>query len=151
MKRFTRIGCFTCILGFASWSHAQATPTASRFGVAQFGGGFSVASPNCPSVAIQGLTDGCTSSTIISGLTVYGTFDFTRHFGVEGDIHKLSLSRPGEDSYLFGPRYVFHYRSRYHPYLKFQGGLSRFQTKLRSVAFLPSSEPSASLMLSNNG
>jgi hypothetical protein len=127
LKRHTLTGWFACILSLAGWSHAQATPAASRRGIAQFGGGFSVASANCPSVAIYGLTDGCTSSTLVKGLTIYGTFDFTRHFGVEGDIHKLSLSKPGEDSYLFGPRYVFHYR-RFHPYAKFQGGLSRFQT-----------------------
>lgn len=127
MKRLTLIGCFACIIGLAGWSHAQATPAASRLGIAQFGGGFSVASSDCPSVTIEGITDGCTSNSTSKGLTVYGTFDFTRHFGVEGDIHKLSLSRPGEDSYLFGPRYVFHH-NRYHPYLKFQGGLSRFQT-----------------------
>jgi hypothetical protein len=127
LKRLTLTGWLACVLGLAVWSHAQAIPAASRLGVAQFGAGFSVAGPNCPSVAIYGLTDGCTSSTIISGLSVYGSFDFTRHFGVTGDIHKLSLSKPGEDSYLFGPRYVFHH-NRYHPYLKFQGGLSRFQT-----------------------
>jgi Outer membrane protein beta-barrel domain len=127
LKRLSLIGCFTCIIGLAGWSHAQATPAASRLGIAQFGGGFSVASSDCPSVPIEGLTDGCTSSSTSKGLTVYGTFDVTRHFGVEGDIHKLSLSRPGEDSYLFGPRYVFH-RNRFHPYLKFQGGFGRFQT-----------------------
>jgi hypothetical protein len=127
LKRLTVTGWFACMLGLAGLSHAQATPSASRMGIAQFGGGFSVAGPNCPSVTIQGITNGCTSSTIISGLNIYGSFDFTRHFGVIGDIHKLSLSRPGEDSYLFGPRYVFHH-NRYHPYLKFQGGLSRFQT-----------------------
>jgi hypothetical protein len=127
LKRLKLIGCFACILGLANWSHAQARPAAERLGVAQFGGGFSVAGSNCPTSVIQGITDGCTSSTIVSGLAVYGTFDFSRHFGVAGDIHKLSLSRPGEDSYLFGPRYVFHYH-RYNPYLKFQAGLSRFQT-----------------------
>ena len=127
MKRLKLIGCFACILGLTNWSHAQARAAAERLGIAQFGGGLSVAGSNCPSTVIEGITDGCTSSTIISGLSVYGSFDFSRHFGVIGDIHKLSLSRPGEDSYLFGPRYVFHYH-RYNPYLKFQGGLSRFQT-----------------------
>ena len=120
---------FACVLGLAGWSHAQAIPTAERrLGIAQFGGGFSVANSDCPSVSIYGLTVGCPSGTLVKGLNVYGTFDFTRHFGVIGDLHKLSLSRPGEDSYLFGPRYVFHH-NRYHPYLKAQVGLSRFQTK----------------------
>lgn len=129
LKRLTLTGWFACIIGLTGWLHAQATPSASRSGVAQFGGGFSVGSPDCPSVTIYGITNGCTSSTIIKGLTIYGTFDFTRHFGVEGDIHKLSIPRPGEDSYLFGPRYVLHY-GHFHPYGKFQIGLSRFQTTL---------------------
>ena len=37
----------------------------------------------------------------IGGITVYGTFDFTRHWGVEGDIHYVSLFTPspiGQDS-----------------------------------------------------
>jgi hypothetical protein len=127
LKCITLTAWFACVLGVAGWSHAQAIPSASRAGIAQFGGGFSVASSNCPSTPVSGITDNCTSSTILKGLSIYGTFDFTRHFGVAGDIHKLSLSKPGEDSYLFGPRYVFHH-NRYHPYLKFQGGLSRFQT-----------------------
>jgi hypothetical protein len=131
LKQLTLTAWFACVIGLAGWSHAQARPAAERLGVAQFGGGISLAGPKCPAVTIQGITNGCTTSTIVSGLTVYGTFDFSRHFGVAGDIHKLSLSRPGEDSYLFGPRYVFHYR-RYNPYLKFQGGLSRFQTNLNT-------------------
>ncbi|HMH12913.1 MAG TPA: hypothetical protein VK578_07375 [Edaphobacter sp.] len=127
MKRLTLTAWFMCVLALAGWSHAQATPAASRLGVAQFGGGFSVAGSDCPSATIYGLTNGCASNSVIKGLSVYGSFDFTRHFGVTGDIHKLSLSTPGEDSYLFGPRYVFHH-NRYHPYLKVQGGVSRFQT-----------------------
>ncbi|HEY6413105.1 MAG TPA: hypothetical protein VIX42_05430 [Edaphobacter sp.] len=132
MKRLKLIGCFACILGLTNWSHAQARPAAERRGIAQFGGGYSVGSSECPSVVIQGLTNDCTSGSIVSGLAVYGSFDFTRHFGVQGDIHKLSLSKPGEDSYLFGPRYVFHH-GRYHPYLKFQGGVGQFQTKFSTA------------------
>jgi hypothetical protein len=132
LKRLKLIGCFACIFGLTNWSHAQARPAAERVGIAQLGAGFSVANPQCPTVIIEGITDDCTSSTIVSGLSVYGTFDFSRHLGVQGDIHKLSLSRPGEDSYLFGPRYVFHYH-HYNPYLKFQGGLSRFQTKYNTA------------------
>lgn len=128
MKRITLTAWFACVLALAGWSHAQATPSAERrLGIAQFGGGLSVASSSCPSAIVYGITNGCTSSTLVKGLNIYGTIDFTRHFGVAGDIHKLSLSKPGEDSYLFGPRYVFHH-NRYNPYLKFQGGLSRFQT-----------------------
>jgi hypothetical protein len=65
----------------------------------------------------------------IQGFTIYGSFDFTRHWGIEGDIHQVSLITPadiGEDSYLIGPRYVFHY-NRVHPYIKAMGGFGRFQ------------------------
>lgn len=65
----------------------------------------------------------------IEGVTVYGTFDFTRHWGIEGDIHKVSLITPadvGEDSYLLGPRYVFRH-DRLSPYTKALLGIGRFQ------------------------
>jgi hypothetical protein len=64
------------------------------------------------------------------GLGVYGTFDFTQHIGIEGDIH-FSVRTPtdiAEHSYLLGPRYVFH-KKRYHPYAKVLFGLGTFSTQ----------------------
>lgn len=97
-------------------SHAQATPTASRAGLAQIGVGWGFSKPDYAQRNIQ-------------GLTIYGSFDFTRHWGVAGDIHRHSMVTPtdiGEDSYQIGPRYVFHY-NRLTPYIKAQAGLGRFK------------------------
>jgi hypothetical protein len=61
------------------------------------------------------------------GLTVYGDYDFTRHIGVEGDMHFDSIIAPadvGETSYLIGPRYVFPHR-RFNPYAKALFGVGR--------------------------
>lgn len=60
-----------------------------------------------------------------AGPTIYGTFDFTQHIGIEGDIHIASIFTPGdigEDTYLLGPRYVFHH-GRYAPYVKGLAGI----------------------------
>jgi Outer membrane protein beta-barrel domain len=116
LKSHLVIGCFAFLLGLPLISHAQATATASRTGVAQLGLGGSLASPDYEQKTIK-------------GLTVYGTFDFTRHWGIEGDVHRVSLITPtdiGEDSYLLGPRYVFR-RNRLSPYAKALFGLGRFK------------------------
>jgi|SRR5580698_3221312 hypothetical protein len=115
LKRHFFIGCFTCVLGLTGWSHAQAVPTASRMGGVQIGGGGSVANPDY-------------SPNKIGGFATYGTFDFTRHLGLEGAIHYTSLHAPDytkENSYLIGPRYVFHHKNLY-PYAKVLVGFGRF-------------------------
>ncbi len=97
-------------------SRAQASPTASRAGTAQIGAGWGFSRPDYAQRNIQ-------------GLTIYGSFDFTRHWGVAGDIHRHSMVTPadiGEDSYQIGPRYVFHH-NRLAPYIKAQAGLGRFK------------------------
>jgi hypothetical protein len=97
-------------------SHAQATPTASRLGIGQIGVGWGLAKPDYGTSNIQ-------------GLTVYGSFDFTRHWGIAGDIHRNSLITPsdiGEDSYVIGPRFVVQH-NRFMPYAKVQGGFARIK------------------------
>ena len=123
MKRHSLIGCFTFLLGLSGWSHAQAVPTAERRGVLQLGGGITAASPDY-------------SPSTIKGLSAYGTFDFTRHVGLEGNIHYVSLITPshiGEDSYLVGPRYVFHH-PRVDSYAKILVGFGRFSFRDTSPA-----------------
>ncbi len=118
MKRILFILSFAFLLGTtARFSHAQAVPTATRNSSVQIGAGYSFASPDYGQKKIQ-------------GYTIYGTYDFTRHWGIEGDIHRISVITPtdiGEDSYLLGPRYVFHY-GRFRPYAKGLLGLGRFKT-----------------------
>lgn len=114
MKLHTLIGCFACALGLATFSHAQAVPTASRSGSLQIGGGFTYARPDYGGP--------------IRGLSIYGDYDFTKHFGIEGDIHFVNLWTPediGETSYLIGPRYRRHY-GRFTPYAKGMLGFGQF-------------------------
>jgi len=116
LKRLSFIGTFACMLGLVASSHAQATPAATRAGSLQLGAGVSLANSDYAPQKIK-------------GITVYGTFDLTRHLGIEGDIHKVSIITPGdigEDSYLIGPRYVFRYR-RFSPYAKALFGIGRLQ------------------------
>lgn len=107
-------GLLTCLVAFAAHACAQAVPTASRFGDLQLGlGGTLVATDYTPRKA--------------EGLTVYGDFGFTRHIGIEGDIHFGSIRTPddlGEDSYLLGPRYVVR-RGRFGGYAKALVGIGR--------------------------
>jgi hypothetical protein len=98
-------------------SHAQAAPTAIRNTGLQVGVGYSFAGPDYAQRKIQ-------------GYSIYGTFDFTRHLGIEGDVHRINVITPtdiGENSYLLGPRYVLHF-GRLHPYVKGLLGLGFFQT-----------------------
>jgi hypothetical protein len=116
---------WTTSIAFLLWtttqiSHAQAVPAATRSGSIQIGGGYSFAKPDYAQRKIQ-------------GFTIYGDWDFTRHWGIEGNIHRVSVITPtdiGEDSYLVGPRYVFHSSrfSRIRPYAKGQLGFGRFKT-----------------------
>jgi hypothetical protein len=114
LKLHTLIGCFACVLGLAPLAHAQAIPTATRSGSLQLGAGLTYARPDY--------------DRPIKGVTVYGSYDFTRHFGVEGDLHFVNIITPGdisEDSYLIGPRYRFQYH-RFTPYAKALFGFGRF-------------------------
>jgi len=99
-------------------ANAQAVPTASRTGFMQVGGGWSIADPDYAQRKVQ-------------GFTIYGDIDFKHHWGIEGDIHRVSLVTPtniGVDSYLLGPRYAYRY-NRFHPYAKVLFGLGRFKYK----------------------
>jgi len=119
LKRILHITSIAFLLLSASYaSHAQAVPAATRGGSIQLGGGFSFAKPDY-------------GQKNIKGFSAYGDYNFTRHIGVEGDIHLNSVFTPqdiGEDSYLLGPRYVFHFH-RFQPYAKFLGGIGRFVTQ----------------------
>jgi hypothetical protein len=111
------IGCFACVLGLSTGSHAQAIPTASRAGgTIQLGVAGTFANLDYgPKYA--------------KGLSVYGDFDVTRHIGIEGDIHFASLITPtdiGENTYLLGPRYTYQFR-RFAPYAKALFGIGQFQ------------------------
>ncbi|MEO8735321.1 MAG: hypothetical protein ABI380_02155, partial [Edaphobacter sp.] len=82
MKLHTLIGCFACVLSLTTWSHAQAVPAATRSSSLQIGGGYTYARPDY--------------DRPIQGISVYGDYDFTRHLGIEGDLHFVSLITPGD-------------------------------------------------------
>jgi hypothetical protein len=114
LKRHSFISLLTCVFGLSLNSHAQAIPAASRNGTLQLGvGGTIVSTDYTPNKA--------------KGLTVYGDFDFTKHIGLEGDIHFGSIITPGdlgEDSYILGPRYVVR-RNPFNIYAKALFGIGR--------------------------
>ena len=95
--------------------HAQATATAERTARIQVGAGVTMVAPDY-------------EPKNIFGYSIYGTFDFTRHLGIEGDIHMATLITPtdiGESSYLLGPRYAFT-KGRFRPYAKALLGVGVF-------------------------
>ncbi len=97
--------------------YSQAVPTSSRASSIQLGIGWSFASPDFGHRKIQ-------------GLSIFGDYNLTRHWSVEGDIHLDRIITPTDislDSYLIGPRYVL-YLNRLQPYAKFLGGVGRFGT-----------------------
>lgn len=104
-------------------AQGQATPTATSAGVFQLGGGISAAKPDYGELTIK-------------GITIYSTFDFKTHWGIEADVHLIDMSTPennGEKSYLIGPRYVRHY-GRMNPYAKILIGRGVFEFKSQNAA-----------------
>jgi hypothetical protein len=114
LKRHTFIGCFACVLSFATLSFGQAIPTASRVGSIQAGVGGYLANPDF-------------GQTKIKGLTFYGDYDLTQHIGVEGEIHYsvITPSDISENSYVAGPRYVVRHK-KLQGYAKVLFGVGHF-------------------------
>lgn len=114
MKRQFFVSLLACVFGLSIGAHAQAVPTASKAGTLQIGaGGTYISTDYTPEKA--------------KGVTVYGDYDFTKHIGIEGDIHFGSIITPGdlgEDSYLLGPRFLVR-RGRFTPYAKVLFGVGR--------------------------
>lgn len=112
---FKRILIAISLLGTPAMMLAQATPTASRAGDLQIGGGFSNANTDY-------------LPTRVNGGTAYIDFDFYKHFGVEGEFRFLKdgPSNIYEKTYEVGGRYSRVYRDRYVPYVKLMYGRGVF-------------------------
>lgn len=112
---FTRFLVFLTLLSGASMLHAQATPTASRRGDLQIGGGYTNAN-----------TDYLPNR--VGGGTAYFTYDFKPHFGVEGDFRfiKDGPTNYYEKSYEIGGRYYRTYKERWVPYVRVMYGRGVF-------------------------
>lgn len=94
---------------------AQATPTASRSGDLQVGGGFSSANSDY-------------LPNRFNGGTAYFDYDFYHHFGIEGEFRFVKDGPTGiyEKTYQVGGRYSRTYKSRYQPYVKVMYGRGVF-------------------------
>ena len=119
MKFLKLAAAVTLVLGAAA-PHllGQATPTASRRGGLSVGAGFSTTSPDY-------------AQRYAKGLSGWVDLDFTQHLSAEIMIHKDSIwtvTDIGEDTYMIGPRYTFHYK-RLDPYIKVMLGYGVFQTQ----------------------
>jgi hypothetical protein len=134
LKRQIIKAWIACVFGLSVFAHSQAVPTATQFGTMQIGLGGTIVSTDYTQPKAK-------------GLSVYGTFDFTRHIGVEGDIHYASLFTPGdigENTYLFGPRYVFH-KNRFHPYAKVLLGIGTINYQFDFAPHYSTSHPAIAL------
>ena len=93
---------------------AQASATASRAGDLLVGAGYTSAESD------YGFR--------FTGFAVYGDFDFSRHFGVEGNFHKVNQGNGSpiyERTLEVGPRYYRTY-GPFVPYLKLMVGRGTF-------------------------
>lgn len=106
---------------------AQATTaTASRAADLQLGGGYSLASPDY--------------GPRINGFSLYGTYDFRPHLGVEFNFHQIN-SRSGnsiyERTYEIGPRYVVHLNNGLNPYVRlmYGRGVFNFPANVANLAY----------------
>ena len=122
-KTLIAIASLACLLWLPSLGRAQALPTASGLGRLQIGAGFSYAIPDFwtqpynsdPQYAFQS----------IGGVTGFGDYYITSHFGVEADFHCLALITSldrAELTYLVGPRITLPY-GRFILYGKAMGGI----------------------------
>ena len=122
MKRHTLIGCFACVLGMTTLSHAQAVPAASRLGSIAVGVGGTILNPDYGQKNIE-------------AITFFGDVNFAKRFGVEGVIH-YSVNTPtdiSENSYLVGPRYILRHK-RVEGYAKALVGVGHFGLQQGSFA-----------------
>ncbi len=106
----------------AGAAFSQSSPTISRAGDLQVGGGYTSANSDYVPDRIR-------------GLAFYSDFDFSEHFGVEVDFHQLSDPQPTqvyERTYEVGGRYLRHY-GRFSPYAKILIGRGVFNFPLNEA------------------
>ena len=109
-------------------AHAQSTPTASRAGDLQFGGGFTF-----------GNSDYNFNRVSLDGGAFYITFDKRSHWGYEGDFHQV---KPASDSTVYertnevGPRFYL-IKGRFAPYAKvlYGRGVYNFSGNVANIAY----------------
>lgn len=121
---FKRIAMTLALMAAPAGLLAQATPTASRSGDLQIGGGYSNANSDY-------------LPNRFNGGTVYFDYDFYHHFGVEGEFRFIKDGPSGiyEKTYQVGGRYSRTYKSRYQPYVKGMYGRGVFNFAENKVTY----------------
>jgi opacity protein-like surface antigen len=122
-KTLIAIASLACLLSLTSLGRAQALPTASGLGRLQIGAGFSYAIPDFWTQPYN--SDPQYAYQSIGGVTGFGDYYITSHFGVEADFHCLALITSldrAELTYLVGPRITLPY-GRFILYGKAMGGI----------------------------
>ncbi|MDR3734713.1 MAG: hypothetical protein P4L10_04155 [Acidobacteriaceae bacterium] len=116
-----RILMLLCLMAAATpLLRAQEIPTEVRAGELQVGGGYAGGNPDY-------------SPHHFYGPYIYTTFDFREHIGAEFNFRMIKEgsdpSNEGlyEKTYQIGPRYVWHVKRRYNPYVKLLVGRGVFQ------------------------
>ena len=110
-----------CLLSAAALHGQASTPTASRRADLQVGAGITGARHDYPYYPTG-------DTKYIGGVTIYATYDFRQHLGVEFNFRELSDHNDnhlGERSYEIGPRYVWHFY-RLNPYVRVSYGRGVF-------------------------
>ena len=100
IKRSSLVFFFSGLLVLPSSSHAQAAYTANRPSQIQVGAGALILKPDY-------------NLATLKGLSFWADYDFYKFIGVEATVHLGSIITPGdvaEDTYLIGPRFVYHKR-----------------------------------------
>ncbi len=112
LKNLLIAGSLASVFSLTSLGNAQALPTALAKGQFQVGGGWSIGSSDYGQAKIKGLSG-------------FADFDILLHWGIEGDIHSLTIWTPddiAESSYLVGPRFIVR-KDRFKAYIKGLAGV----------------------------
>ena len=123
-KTLIPIASLACLLWLPSLGRAQALPTAGGLGRLQIGAAFSYAIPDFWTQPYN--SDPQYAYQSIGGVTGFGDYYITSHFGVEADFHCLALITSldrAELTYLVGPRITLPIRNRFILYGKAMGGI----------------------------
>ncbi len=125
-RRFAWGLALVLVFAVSRAASGQAAYTATRAGDLQVGGGFSLADADYDHPKLR-------------GETVYASFDFKPHFGVEIDFHQVNAPQPSkiyERSYEVGGRYVRHY-GIFNPYarLMYGRGVFNYQYDVANLAY----------------
>jgi hypothetical protein len=112
---YRRILLILSLFTFSCAAYGQALPTADRNLQVQIGGAVSLGNPDYDDKDIK-------------GVSLFVDLDYGAHWGIEGDIHDITISTPqdiGQSSALLNIRYKLNY-GKIHPHIRAGAGLAYF-------------------------